>query len=440
MAAVVLTTMSGVTLARIGILVGGGPAPGINSAISSAALKVIDEGHEVIGILDGFEHLIEGRTDMILPLSADEISRIHGMGGSILRTSRANPTKSQERLDRTVGSLRELGISRLVTIGGDDTAFGAREVAAAAKGSIRVAHVPKTIDNDLPLPGDMPTFGFETARDLGSRIAQNLMEDSRATSRWFFVTVMGRKAGHLALGIGKSAGATLTVIPEEFSTEPITVDRVCTILEGAILKRRALGRPDGLVILAEGLGEKMDPEELARMPGVEVEYDSYGHLRLAEIPLETILRREVQRRFEARGETVPITDLRVGYELRCAPPVPFDVDYTRTLGFGAARFLLAEQVSEPLRLGGIVTLSRAGHLSVHPFEEFRDPDTGRTRVRLVEIDSEDYRVARQYMLRLEAQDLEDPEMLAALAHEAKMEPEEFRAHFASALNGYKKSK
>ncbi len=426
-------------MVRVGILVGGGPAPGINSAISSAALKALDEGNEVIGILDGFQHLIEGRTDMVLPLTIEAVSRVHHRGGSILRTSRANPTRSPEQLERTVQSLRDLGINRLVTIGGDDTAFGAREVAAAADGEIRVAHVPKTIDNDLPLPGDMPTFGYETARDLGSRISQNLMEDSRATSRWFFVTVMGRTAGHLALGIGKAAGATLTVIPEEFPTEPITVDRVCTILEGAILKRRVLGRPDGLAVLAEGLGEKMDPDELARMPGVEVEYDAYGHLRLAEIPIETILRREVQRRFEERGEKVSITDLRVGYELRCAPPIPFDVDYTRTLGFGAARFLLAENVSEKLRLGGMVTLSHAGHLSVRPFEEFRDPETGRTRVRRVEIDSEDYRVARQYMLRLEKSDLEDPEMLAALSREAKMEPAEFKARFAWALNGYDKS-
>ncbi|MEJ2481584.1 MAG: diphosphate--fructose-6-phosphate 1-phosphotransferase [Gemmatimonadota bacterium] len=423
-------------MSRIGILVGGGPAPGINSAISSAALKVIDEGHEAIGIYDGFSHLIEGRTDMVRPLTAEEVSRIHATGGSILRTSRANPTRSRETLDRAVGSLDALGIARLVTIGGDDTAFGAREIAAAAEGRIRVAHVPKTIDNDLPLPGDMPTFGFETARDLGSRIAQNLMEDSRATSRWFFVTVMGRKAGHLALGIGKSAGATVTVIPEEFTTEPITVDHVCTILEGAILKRRVMGRPDGLIVLAEGLGEKMDPEELAGMPGVEVEYDSYGHLRLAEIPLETILRREVQRRFASRGTSVPITDLRVGYELRCAPPVPFDVDYTRTLGYGAARFLLADEVSGPLRLGGIVTLSHSGHLSVRPFEEFRDPETGRTAVRLVEIDSEDYRVARQYMLRLETRDLEDPAMLEELAREAKMKPEEFAERFSCAVNGY----
>ncbi len=420
----------------IGVLVGGGPAPGINSAISSATLKLIDEGFEVVGIYDGFEHLMAGRSDMVRHLNVEEVSRIHALGGSILRTSRANPTKTPDALHRTVMSLQALGISRLVTIGGDDTAFGAREVAVAAGGALRVAHVPKTIDNDLPLPGDMPTFGYETARDLGAEIAHNLMEDSRATNRWFFVTVMGRKAGHLALGIGKSAGATLTVIPEEFSLEPLTVDRICTILEGAILKRRAQGRKDGLAILAEGLGEKMDPEELARLPGVEVEYDQYGHLRLAEIPIETILKREVARRFRERGEKVTITDLRVGYELRCAPPIPFDVDYTRTLGFGAARFLLADEVSEPLRFGGIVTLSRAGHLSVRPFEEFRDPETGRTRVRLVEVDSEHYRVARQYMIRLERRDLQDPVMLAALADAAAMSPDAFRARFEPALNGY----
>lgn len=423
-------------MTRVGILVGGGPAPGINGAISSAALKLLDEGCEVIGIFDGFEHLMAGRTNVVRALSIPEVSRIHATGGSILRTSRANPTRTPEALARTVATLHELGITRLVTIGGDDTAFGAREVAVAAQGTLRVAHVPKTIDNDIPLPGDMPTFGYETARDLGAEIAQNLMEDSRATNRWFLVTVMGRKAGHLALGIGKSAGATLTVIPEEFSEEPISVDRICTILEGAILKRRALGRRDGLAVLAEGLGEKMDPEELAKLPGVAVEYDQYGHLRLAEIPIETILKREVQRRFKERGEKITITDLRVGYELRCATPIPFDVDYVRTLGFGAARFLLAPTVSEPLQYGGIVTLSRAGHLSVRPFDEFRDPESGRTRVRLVDVESETYRVARQYMIRLERRDLDDPVMLATLADVSGMTPEAFRGRFEPALNGF----
>ena len=418
---------------RIGILVGGGPAPGINSAISAAAMKAIDDGCDVIGILDGWEHLVAGRTDMVRQLHVADVSRIHTEGGSILRTSRANPTKTPESLERPVKALRELSISGLVTIGGDDTAFAAREVAETADGTIRVAHVPKTIDNDLPLPADMPTFGYETARWVGSELCLNLMEDSRTTNRWFFVVVMGRQAGHLALGIGRAAGATCTIIGEEFKGDHITFDDVCTILEGAILKRRALGRRDGLAIIAEGIGEKMDPEELAGLPGVHVEYDAYGHIRLAEIPMETILKRAVQKRFADRGDSVTITDLRLGYELRCAKPITFDIDYTRTLGFGAARFLLSEPKDESLRVGGMVSLGRGGHVRVLPFDEFRDPETGRTRVRSVDTDSEAYEVARQYMLRLEPADLKDPDMLERLARQARTDTSTFRARFGPAV-------
>jgi len=417
---------------RIGILVGGGPAPGINSAISAAAMKAVDDGCDVVGILDGWEHLVAGRTDMVRPLHVSDVSRIHKEGGSVLRTSRTNPSKTPESLERTVKALFELNISGLVTIGGDDTAFAAREVAEAADGAIRVAHVPKTIDNDLPLPADMPTFGYETARHVGTELCLNLMEDSRTTNRWFFVVVMGRKAGHLALGIGRTAGATCTIIPEEFG-DKVTFDDVCTILEGAILKRRALGRRDGLAIIAEGIGEKMDPDELAGLPGVHVEYDGYDHIRLAEIPMETILKREVQKRFADRGDKVTITDLRLGYELRCAGPITFDIDYTRTLGFGAARFLLSPPKEAALRVGGVVSLGRGGHVRVLPFDEFRDPETGRTRVRLVDTKSEAYAVARQYMLRLELADLEDPDMLERLARQTHTDTSTFRARFGPAV-------
>ena len=167
-----------------------------------------------------------------------------------------------------------MGVEYLVTIGGDDTAFGAAELAKAAQGSLCVAHVPKTIDNDLPLPGGMPTFGFETARHVGTNIVLSLMEDSRTTNRWFFVVVMVREAGHLALGIGKAAGASLAVIPEEFPEESISLDLVCRVLEGAMLKRRAMGQRHGLAVIAEGIAEKLDPEELAQIPGVALEHDS----------------------------------------------------------------------------------------------------------------------------------------------------------------------
>jgi 6-phosphofructokinase 1 len=414
---------------RLGILVGGGPAPGINSVISAVTIEAINSGLEVIGIYDGFEHLMKGRTDMVRQLTIPDVSRIHFDGGSILRTSRANPTRTPEDLQNTLKALRELGIRYLVTIGGDDTAFSASEVVKAAGGTIRVAHVPKTIDNDLPLPGGMPTFGFETARHVGTELVRNLMEDSRTTNRWYFVVAMGRKAGHLALGIGKAAGATITVIGEEFPKERITLAEVCDVLEGAILKRRVLGRKDGVAVIAEGIGEKLDPEELAKIPGVEVERDPHGHIRLGEIPLATILKREIQRRFKEQGEKITIVDVTLGYELRCAPPIPFDIDYTRTLGYGAVKFLLSEPKDDKVKEGGMVCLV-GGRLEILPFDELRDPVTGRTKVRLVDINSEHYKVAREYMIRLEREDLENPEMLAKLAAAAKMTPEEFKKKFA----------
>ncbi|MER3500484.1 MAG: hypothetical protein IMHGJWDQ_000090 [Candidatus Fervidibacter sp.] len=414
---------------RLGILVGGGPAPGINSVIGAATIEAINAGLEVIGIYDGFEHLMKGRTDMVRPLTIPDVSRIHFDGGSILHTSRANPTRKAEDFQNTLKALKELSIRYLITIGGDDTAFSASEVAKALEGQIRIAHVPKTIDNDLPLPGGMPTFGFETARHVGTELVRNLMEDSRTTNRWYFVVVMGRKAGHLALGIGKAAGATVTVIGEEFPKERISLSEVCDVLEGAILKRRVLGRKDGVAVIAEGIGEKLDPEELAKIPGVEVEHDPHGHIRLAEIPLATILKREIQRRFAERGEKMTIVDVTLGYELRCAPPIPFDIDYTRTLGYGAVKFLLSEPENEKLQLGGMVCLD-SGRIRVLPFDELCDPVTGRTRIRLVDIHSEHYRVAREYMIRLERSDLESPQMLAKLAEAAKMTPEQFKAKFA----------
>lgn len=414
---------------RLGILVGGGPAPGINSAISAATIEAINSGLEVLGIYEGYRHLVEGRTDMVRPLTIPDVSLIHFQGGSILRTSRTNPTASLDKMTNTVRALRALGIGYLVTIGGDDTAFAALEIARAADGTVRVAHVPKTIDNDLPLPGGMPTFGYETARHVGSELVLNLMEDSRATGRWFIVVVMGRKAGHLALGIGKAAGATLTIIPEEFPQTRIKLAEVCDVLEGAILKRRTMDRDFGLAIVAEGIGEKLDHNELTSLTNGQMAYDAYGNLRLGDIPLATLLRRELQERFATRGERLSVTDVTLGYELRCARPIPFDVDYTRTLGYGAVRFLLSEVRDERLRYGGLVCLS-GGRLHVLPFDEVRDPATGRARLRLVDVTSEHYHVAREYMIRLEEEDLRDEAMLKRLADVAGMSPPQFVKRFA----------
>jgi 6-phosphofructokinase 1 len=248
----------------LAILVGGGPAPGINAVIAAAAIEARNQGLRVLGLLDGYKWLMQGDLAHVQELDIDEVSRIHFEGGSILRTSRANPTRSEELLRQVAESLRRLDVSYLVTIGGNDTAFASARIAASLAGRLAVAHVPKTIDNDLPLPEDIPTFGFTTAVNLGKDLVRNLMQDAATTQKWFFVTVMGRHAGHLTLGIGGAAGATLMLIGEEFAGERVPIGHVADILEGAIIKRRAHGREHGVALLAEGILGSSTPTPWAR--------------------------------------------------------------------------------------------------------------------------------------------------------------------------------
>ena len=402
---------------RVGILVGGGPAPGINGTIGAVMLEAGNRGCEVVGIYEGFAHLMAGRTDRVKILQREDVSRIHFQGGSILATSRANPTKNPEHLKNVVEALKSLGIRYLVTIGGDDTMYAASQVAAASAGQIRVCHVPKTIDNDLPLPGEAPTFGFETARQLGFEIVRNLMEDSRTTGRWYFVVVMGRTAGHLALGIGKAAGATLSVIPEEFPG-PAHLETIGDILEGAIVKRQVLWeRNDGVALIAEGLLERMPVEELTAIEGVQIQHDNYGHLRLAELDLAYILKNLVERRFAARGESFTIVHKTVGYELRCAPPIAFDCEYVKTLGYGAVEFLLNPNPITAAINGALVCIVN-GELQYLKFTDLLDPKTKKTSVRAVDLTKPSYKVAREYMIRLEREDFEKPELLEKMARAA----------------------
>ncbi len=418
---------------HIGILVGGGPAPGINGVISALTLEARSRARRVIGIHDGFSRLMKGETNHVKELDHDDVSRIHFQGGSILNTSRANPTKKAEDLQRVVATLDSLGIGYLATIGGDDTMFAASQVAKQAAGRMRVCHVPKTIDNDLPLPGAIPTFGFETARQVGSELVQNLMEDSRTTGRWYFVVVMGRSAGHLALGIGRATGATLTLIPEEFPG-PIRMPTVCDILEGAIVKRKALwNRTDGLAVIAEGLLEHMPTKELNGIEGVRITHDSYGHLRLAEVDLAYILKTLVEHRFASRGAPLSIVHKNIGYELRSAAPIAFDCEYVRTLGYGAVEFLL-NPTGDAVKLNGALVCLIDGRLEYLDFASLQDPETGKTRVRSVDIDTPSYKVAREYMIRLEKEDFTDEEKVRILAQAASSDehfcsPDEFSSRF-----------
>jgi ATP-dependent phosphofructokinase / diphosphate-dependent phosphofructokinase len=401
----------------LAILVGGGPAPGINAVIAAATIEARNHGLRVLGCYDGFKWLVQGDTEHVVELEINDTSRIHFDGGSIIRTSRTNPTKSPEGVNRVADSLKRLSVDYLLTIGGDDTAFAASRLAKALEG-LTVAHVPKTIDNDLPLPSDIVTFGFATACNLGKELVRNLMQDAATTERWFFVTVMGRHAGHLALGIGGAAGATLTVIAEEFDSRQIGLDQLADILEGAIIKRRAHGREQGVALLSEGLAERLDPQTLGG-----VERDAYGNVRLAELDLGRLLKERVTTSLKSRGIDVTIVAKDLGYELRCAPPGAHDIQYCRSLGYWATRFLLE---------GGsnaMVTI-QAGRLVPVPFGLMMDAKTGRIRVRYADVESEMYQTLAAYMIRLKPDDLERPESVAALAKAANLEPAEFTRRFA----------
>jgi ATP-dependent phosphofructokinase / diphosphate-dependent phosphofructokinase len=405
---------------KMAILVGGGPAPGINSVISAATIRGIIEGVDVLGVRDGFEWIMHGNVDHVSPLTIDEVSRIHFRGGSHIGISRGNPTLNPQHLENTVISLLRLNVSQLITIGGDDTAFSAMKLAEKGAGRLGVVHVPKTIDNDLDLPAYVDTFGFQTARHIGVDIVKNLMVDAKTTSRWYFVIAMGRKAGHLALGIGKAAGATLTLIPEEFRGPKIPLKKVVDTLVGAIIKRLSYGRRDGVAVLAEGLVLSIDPKDFENLE--EVERDAHGHLRIAEVNIGEILKSQVQKRLKEFGAKATVVAKNIGYELRCADPIPFDMEYTRDLGYCAAKYLLS---------GGseVMVSMQGGHFVPIPFADLLDPETGRTRVRLVDIASTRYAIARRYMIRLRRDDFEDPHELAKFAATAGMTLQEFRKQF-----------
>jgi 6-phosphofructokinase 1 len=188
-----------------------------------------------------------------------------------------------------------------------------------------------------------------------------------------------------------------------------------------------MGREDGVAIVAEGILERVPEEELVAQEGVRIVRDPYGHLRLAELDLAYILKSMVERRFGERGEQITIVHKSIGYELRCAPPIASDSEYVRDLGYGAVRYLLEEPGSQ-----GAMVCIEAGQLRYVEFTELLDPQTGRTRVRRVDLQSTAYRVAREYMIRLEPEDLRDPRMLRQLSAAAGMTPEAFRARYEPA--------
>jgi ATP-dependent phosphofructokinase / diphosphate-dependent phosphofructokinase len=410
-------------MTRIAIVAGGGPAPGINAVIGAVTLSALDKGWEVLGVYDGYAGLLEG--GRIEPLKREQVRMIHFQGGIILNTSRTNLSRSPENLRQAAKTVREQNIDMLVTIGGDDTAFGASELARTVEG-LQIVHCPKTIDNDLPLPGDTPTFGYNTARHIGTKQVHALIEDASATNRWYIAVAMGRTAGHLALGISNAAGAAACIVPEEFDGRKVKLSEVSDLLEATVIKEMASGKSFGVAMLAEGVAEALDPDDLAGFG--DVPRDDFGHVRLGEIDFGRMLCQRLEANFKAYGIKKRFVDLKIGYELRCAAPIPFDMEYTRALGSNAVQFLAQGGSHAIMNLAD-------GEPAPIPFSEVRDPVSGRTAVRRVNLKGGAYRTARRFMRRLERADLASDDTAARMGAKVGLSAADFRERYAYLVEG-----
>lgn len=378
---------------NFGIVVSGGPAPGINSVIASVVRSAGIQNKKVYGFHGGFLGLSSPNNALykdskVELLEDSRASAIANNGGSILGTSRFNPFINKETKEKLFSRLDEYNVNKLVIIGGEGSAYLSYQLTKA-RPKIKVAHIPKTIDNDLILPNKHPSFGFETARAVGTKILKTLIAEARTTGRWFIVKTMGRKAGFLALGTGIAAGATITLIGEQFEGRQVTPDSVAEIIFGSIKKRLEVGKHYGVAVIAEGILDKFDEkhvEELAHVPR-----DDMGRIRMSEVGLEELVSRSLSKMCKAEDINLRLTPENIGYELRCHDPISFDVEYTKLLGYGAVKYLTEG-------LGGIMIVRDFDNLAYVPLVNMLAEDET-LRTRKVDLNSDVYRVASSFMTR-----------------------------------------
>jgi len=259
-----------------------------------------------------------------------------------------------------------------------------------------------------------------------------LKEDARTTTRWYILISMGRAAGHLALGIGKASAATVTIIAEELKGRDVTLELICDILIGSMIKRHALGKNYGLAVLAEGLLEAIGEKKLRQVmdanPGKfgTIQLDQFGHIRLGEIEFGRMIRTVLADRLKQLGLKFDMVDKDLGYELRCADPVPFDAEYTRKPRLRGRE--IPHPRRSPTRSGAVISFV-GEKLVPLPFQKIIDKKTKKMKPRLVDVNSQSYECARRYMIRLDKTDFAMPERLRKLAAAVKLTPDEFRRRF-----------
>ena len=374
-------------MSSIGIVVSGGPAPGINTAIAAVTIEAKKNGLSVFGLKGGFEALNENH-DPFSELNIPLVTTRQHSGGSILGTSRFNPLKSEDSKRRLADCLRAHAVDKLVIIGGEGSAYVAHCLSLEFPW-LSLVHLPKTIDNDLILPNNYPSFGYETARFAGEKILRTLFTDAVTTERWFIVNSMGRKAGFLALGLGLTAGATITLIPEEFEHGSCTPDSIADLIMSSVRLRAAQGKKYGLALMAEGILDKFDIDRVPQLRNCP--RDELGRIHYPEVGLEELVAGSLRRKCAQEKLSLRISTKDLGYELRCHDPIPFEIEYTKFLGFGAVRYLLEGKRNITV----VRDYDNLGFLELKHIVS----ESGAVRSRTVDLKSDLYRVGRSFMIR-----------------------------------------
>ena len=370
----------------IAILTGGGPAPGMNTVVGSVAKTFLNKSYRVIGLHAGYSGLFskEARTVDIDFMLADDI---FNRGGSYLQMSRFKPTDKDFEENFNLEFFTKNNIKLLVTVGGDDTASTANRIAkflAAKKYPIANIHVPKTIDNDLPLPGGHPTFGYQSALDKGATIGRTVYVDARTSGNWFVLAAMGRSAGHLAFGIGEACHYPMIVIPEMFNKTEITIDKIVNMVVSSIIKRKIMGMDYGAAIISEGVFHELSDEEI-RKSGVSFSFDDHGHPELGKVSKAHIFNEMLEKKLKELGIKVKSRPVEIGYEVRCNTPVAYDLVYCSELGMGVYKLFKEGNT------GCMVFVNDAGEVSTLRLADLQDPATGKIPPRLVNINTDSFK-------------------------------------------------
>ena len=364
------------------ILCGGGPAPGMNSVSMSVAKTFLTKNFRVIGLHGGYSGLFSknARTEDLTFAIAD---RYFNRGGSYLEMSRFKPTDADFENNFNLDLFKDNNIKLLVTIGGDDTASTANRISKflAAKGyPIANIHCPKTIDNDLPLPANAPTFGYNSAKNEGAHLARTVYEDARTSGNWLVISAMGRTCGSLALGIGEATHCPMTIIPEMFNKTEICLDKVVKLSISAILKRKVMGINYGTIVAAEGLFHEFKAEEM-EAAGVHFSYDDHGHPELGKVSKAVLFNDLLEAEFKKIGLKVKSRPVEIGYDVRCQDPVAYDVTYCTELAMGVY------QLYSEGKTGCMVYVDAYGHVSPLYLADLQDPKTGKIPPRVVDINA-----------------------------------------------------